>query len=349
MKDKDLNYVKKMKHENVSTLICKSIKSIFGLVRPGAQIVALYENYTKYTNQKEVIKLYEFLKGIGDEDASNMIEALGPEYASEIIDCVISEVENKKSIFYQNLVVNLMNGKEVDFAKKSELVIILKDMTFEDIQLAKKYYIYNKYDIKGFRDSDEQIDSLLPHGNGLSLKSTNKLVSNGLVFIGENKTWKSDKYQSTDLLDEFITMIHTKNDLSPKNSDLCVKDKLDAIIGFEKSIIDGNEIKNDKFISDLSDRLRGYLDDTSIDCIVINDLDFEVIRKEKTSEHLIKIIFNNDYTFFTKRYMSEDEFVKRTKINSDEDDVYKFNSDEKSIQDFIESVHYDLHEAKYDN
>ncbi|MCL8572048.1 hypothetical protein NAB35_00170 [Proteus mirabilis] len=343
-----IEFFEKEKEKYRSNFLSKTCGVMQSFISGVKQVTQFRNDLIEYLDGNEVLRLVEFFYGINYKDNPNMLLALGPEYAEQIIDYVMKDTENDKLEYYINLTLNIANSR-FTIKERRDVVNILKSLTVYDIQLAKRYYIYNKYELKGFKNRDEQLISLLPKDNGLSLKSTNNLLSNGLLF--NNSTLNIIKYEITDFLEDFILLIHEKESSILIGLDVCEKDRFDVIFGFEKIKLDKDNLKliEDSFVSSFADKLNALFKDKSIKYNVINDLDWELIRRSIYSDFLVKIIFTEDYSKYCLRYLSDEYFSQRNKINDNEDDICSFDKeDEKSICEVLSNIEYSILEPIYE-
>lgn len=63
----------------------------------------------------------------------------------------------------------------------------------------------------------------------------------------------------------------------------------------------------------------------------------------------MKIIFTEDYSKYCLRYLSDEYFSQRNKINDNEDDICSFDKeDEKSICEVLSNIEYSILEPIYE-
>lgn len=206
--DKELN-------NNLSTFSKNMMKNIISLVPYAARGVQVYTDYSKYSNNNEVLRLVMFFYGINFEDNPNMLQALGPEYVEEIIESVMKDTEKDKLEYYINLTLNISNS-DFDIKERREITRILKSLSVSDIELAKKYYVYGIYELVGYQDITEQLSLLNGNDNGFLLKSINSLQSNGLIYdSSKGKISNIIYFQNTGLLNQIVRLICKKEEIEP--------------------------------------------------------------------------------------------------------------------------------------
>ncbi|MFU2220001.1 hypothetical protein ACM55L_16450, partial [Proteus mirabilis] len=206
--DKELN-------NNLSTFSKNMMKNIISLVPYAARGVQVYTDYSKYSNNNEVLRLVMFFYGINFEDNPNMLQALGPEYVEEIIESVMKDTEKDKLEYYINLTLNISNS-DFDTQERRDITRILKSLSVSDIELAKKYYVYGTYELVGYQNIAEQLSLLYGDDDGFLLKSINSLQSNGLIYdSSKGKVSNIIYFQNTGLLNQIVRLICKKEEIEP--------------------------------------------------------------------------------------------------------------------------------------
>lgn len=217
---------KKKNFVGFATATAKNIASAFPYVD---KVVKLYEDYEEYSNNKEINRLVQFFYGINYQDNPNVLIALGPEYAEQIIDCVMKDTESDKLEYYQNLVVNI-NSENYSKEQRQAFASILRSLTFQDIELAHKYYIYGEYDLVGYEYRFNQLETIHEPTDGQLLRNTNSLVFNGLIYNPNNRESKKGYYKNTDTLNQFVRLIFDENELKAESIGEKEKERFDVII-----------------------------------------------------------------------------------------------------------------------
>ncbi|MCT0257010.1 hypothetical protein KUA06_08745 [Proteus mirabilis] len=214
-KEELIEFFEKEKEKNNSNFLSKTRILALSLVPGVKQITQFRSDLIEYLDGNEVLRLVEFFYGINYKDNPDMLQALGPEYAEQIIDYVMKDTEKDKLEYYINLTLNISNS-DFDIKERREITRILKSLSVSDIELAKKYYVYGIYELVGYQDITEQLSLLNGNDNGFLLKSINSLQSNGLIYdSSKGKISNIIYFQNTGLLNQIVRLICKKEEIEP--------------------------------------------------------------------------------------------------------------------------------------
>ncbi|HAU5545747.1 TPA: hypothetical protein JD254_12610 [Proteus mirabilis] len=315
MTDKKIELIEKSKKENIINFFSNTTTSILSAIPYVSQVKTILDEYKSYTEEQEALILTKFFLGIGtdsSEKVNNMIESLGPEYAEKIIKNIITDSESRKVKYYGNIVVNICKNKDMNIIEREEIAIILKNISMADIDLAKKYYLYNSFDIDGFVDRNEQLSSLIDVNDGIQLKSINSLLFNGLVK--ESTVLEVGGYEPTKLLNKFINLIHLENEIVPENLNIKEKERVDIIFGIERFIFNRGKMMsayNGK-INDLIFSVCTNLNNYGVTYKIINDQDYNFVKCNVSAKFLIKIYIDDDFNHcYIYSCKDSDDFLSR--------------------------------------
>lgn len=338
------------KKKNLSDFTKKSVKNLISLVPYADKLAQFHEDYENYSNNNEINRLVQFFYGINYQDNPNILIALGPEYAEQIIDCVMKDNEDDKLYYYKNLVLNI-NNHSLTSENKKDITTIIKQLSVRDIELARKYYIHENFDIKGCLDRKEGASYLSDSEDGFVIKSINSLISNGVIMRVKEGTWMSrDTYKGTSILKILIELIYETDKLKPSIIGKECKNKFDLSIAL-KNI----DIKHKLIIKDIEDRLS---ENCRLEIIAINDSDywhlsnnakyFLALRKVLSGQELYEIaLFDNiDYV---KSWYDGDDIIKKaissTKVSSSYyiSNCHNSNTenDKNSLLEYLDSIKHE--------
>jgi hypothetical protein len=182
---------------------------------PGASIP--YEGLKKiieiakdYRHHKAEQKIHQFhisiLNGVNTEEFLNK-EWNIDDYIS-LLNCCLQDIEEEKSEIYGKLLKGLINDATLQRETRKRMVLLIKELSINDILLLKKFYIYSYYRIND-RNNIDNIKSLFT-----SKKYEDKISKNKLAYLSLIDF-------DNDYVDEFIKLfletIFEKKELTPEN------------------------------------------------------------------------------------------------------------------------------------
>lgn len=201
------------------------LKKIIEKLIPGGDIATtIFDLVNEGKRAIDKDKFHNFIMGIqeydeGDIDISN-------ESFIALVKRLYLDDESSKTDMYARLAVKLAKSN-LNPHEKIYYINILSNLTYTDIQLAKKYIAYESNHIIGFKDITEQLLSITKTTSGIELKSINSLLSNGLIYE-ENKTVKV--YKASDELIEFTSMIFSIEEINSNEYGIQFKEQYDVLI-----------------------------------------------------------------------------------------------------------------------
>lgn len=169
-------------------------------------------------------KFHNFIMGIQEYDEGDI--DLSNESFIALVKRLYLDDESSKTDMYARLAVELAKSN-LNPHEKIYYINILSNLTYTDIQLAKKYIAYESNHIIGFKDITEQLLSITKTTSGIELKSINSLLSNGLIYE-ENETVKV--YKVSDELIKFTSMIFSFEEINSNEYGIQFKEQYDVLI-----------------------------------------------------------------------------------------------------------------------
>jgi hypothetical protein len=127
---------------------------------------------------------------------------------TSLLECCLQDIEEEKSEIYGKLLKGLVNNSTLSKEIRKRMIMLVKELSINDILLLRKFYIYSKFKINEKKYIDN-IKGLFDSKNHQDKLSKNKLAYFSLIDI------------DNDYVDEFIFLlletIFDKNELTPEN------------------------------------------------------------------------------------------------------------------------------------
>ncbi|MBS6208596.1 MAG: hypothetical protein KH812_00735 [Proteus hauseri] len=312
-KEKLIEYFKKEKEKKTSVFLSKTRTVALSFIPGVKQITQFRSDLIEYLDENEVLRLVEFFYGINYKDNPQMLQALGPEYAEMIINCVMKELENNKINYYINLILNISNTNYSESDRKNFLYI-LKNLTNSSIELIKYYYISSKYDLVGYKNNESYEHSIA--NKGINFFSMNFSILRNYGLINQPTTFYSGSVVHQSLI-RLSDLIFDKSTLTP-----------DYIYEKEKEFYDVIFIKTIE--------KKGVFPDVLVDGLIKKGTSIKVLTESEWEE----------YKYIARLYVSTRE-SKKTNFNKkyiellieDKNKLNTNSSDEKNLN--IYDIEYD--------
>ncbi|MBA0199474.1 hypothetical protein H0250_02985 [Pectobacterium carotovorum] len=306
-------------------------------------IKSLVENTREYYKEINKQKLYDFYMGLYELDDDVEIKMTEDNFAF-LIKKFIQDDEIIKTKLYSRLAINIAKS-EFSNEERIDFISTLSDLKSYDIDFARKFYIYENFNIKYTKNKEEILLKISESQDGRQIKSLNRLHSNGLIFEhGKGKAAKQ-YYKATDYLNDFIRIIFDENDLTPDIIDECEKNKSDIFFRQNHEYFSRQPMYDEKIIKPLqemgysvitnSDTYGPYNDSSDIYFSVDNDKPFVELSDKKS--YLSLIIETNEEIFFDQKKIPQ----SRYHICSDyliEGSENNINSIKNILQSYIDQV-----------
>ena len=269
-------------------------------------------------------KIYNFIMGI--KECNEELD-ISEEDFLHIVRKLAKDDESSKTKLYSKLTISLSLNEIMNIDDRVYYIDILGSLTYHEIEYARKCYIYNKFDISGYKNKNEQMVSITKNKDGLTLKSLNSLLTNGLLYDPKEPgsvMSANPAYKASDKLNVFMPLIFDESDLIPQSIDKSKKQEYTAVIA-----------ANNVDVNFFAREFAHILNDCNIRSMAINrcDIDrFSVV-------YYINVINKGDAVTL----VGVSKNINFAKNSNDEDGViYK-----ERVNDFILSV--DSKDNKYYN
>ncbi|HEK2042034.1 hypothetical protein [Proteus mirabilis] len=172
----------------------------------------LIAKHRSFRQSKETDNLHTFIHAtINREDEFGINFSLSNFEA--LINKILAEDNERKSNNYVNLAIGLSKRDDLSEGEKNQYIYMLSDLSIEDLELARKYYIYGNYDLVGYEYQFHQLEMIHEPANGRLLRNTNKLIFNGLIYNPNNRASQKGYYKNTDTLNQFARLIFDESEL----------------------------------------------------------------------------------------------------------------------------------------
>ncbi|HID7801171.1 TPA: hypothetical protein ACXIBI_000494 [Proteus mirabilis] len=160
-------------------------------------------------------KFHNFIMGIQEHDEGDI--DLSNESFIALVKRLYLDDESSKTDLYARLAVSLAKSN-LDDSEKIYYINILSNLTYADIQLARKYYIYGQYEVDSSGYIVEQLSNLSDTQDGVVLKGTQSLITNGLTYESKINRMLPYEYNiPTQSLINFMGYIFDDKDLKPES------------------------------------------------------------------------------------------------------------------------------------
>lgn len=164
----------------------------------------------KLTSQ---LKLFKVFTGINAE-VEDINKYINNENIIFLTKKLIQDDENNKSTYYTRLAINILNSV-LPNNKRTKLIVLLSNLTTFDIDIARKYYIYSKFEFLSNGNIPLQLKKLSTTNDGYLLSTINFLLSSGLINEVRNNNDSINYYIPTNLLIDLCENIYTEDELEP--------------------------------------------------------------------------------------------------------------------------------------
>lgn len=309
-------------------------------------IEGLVINSKNFYDEMNKKKLYELYMGIEQLD-DNTEKKFTRENLAFLIKKFIQDDEVNKTHFYSKLAINISKSDAPD-EQRIDFISMLSALTVYDINFMKKVYIYDVFDIKGFKNNAEQLLRITESQEGREIKSINKLYANGLIFEPNRGKAAGQYYKPTEYLKIFILMLFDSQELTPNAIEEHEKNKSDIFFMQNAEYISKKEYYDEIIINPLmslgysliinTEDYGPYNDKSSIYMSIDNDK--PLTTGENGALYLQLILKTNEDIFFNSKNISSDRCLLCVDdFNSIKIDNKKYTNEiKKTLHSLIEEV-----------
>ena len=207
-----------MKKDNKKTLV-----SIFDSVaREGATLIpaggiaydtikALVQRTLDYHKEQTQIKLELFFDKLSSDEQDDFLKK---EFSMDdyhlLVKKLIQDDDRDKVEFYSNLMKGIIIN-EISTNRRKHYIKCLSELTLADLKVLTQIYIYNTFEISGVGNRFRQLKNIKESNDPLIPPSLGNLFRLGLVIE------RDDIYQPTELLNEFILLLHGTDKPTPSS------------------------------------------------------------------------------------------------------------------------------------
>jgi hypothetical protein len=181
------------------TIAYSAIKNMIGIAK----------NYHDHKVDQKIQQFHlAIFSGENREDFLN--KEFNLDYYTSLLKSCLQDIEDEKTVIYGKLLKGLLKNAELSKDTKKRIILLINELTINDILILKKIYIYLKYNI-GNNDYSKisDIKNILNSQDAQTKTTKNRLAYYSLIDI------------DNDYIDEFIiTFLETifdENELTPEN------------------------------------------------------------------------------------------------------------------------------------
>ncbi|WP_272520121.1 hypothetical protein [Providencia sp. PROV223] len=186
----------------------------------------LVNAHREFRQKKETDNLQAFIN-----DTISREKEFGLDFSLEnfekLINKIIQEDNESKSGYYVNLAIKLSNRVDINTNDKNNYISLLSQLSYEELTIISRFYISNKYDIKGYTTKQDQERDIPFNKNKFFPLHLSKLSGLGLLNVGSSFAPDS---MATELLIEFSELIFDENELKVGFINEVEKERYDVII-----------------------------------------------------------------------------------------------------------------------
>lgn len=188
----------------------------------------LVNAHREFRQNKEADNLYAFIHAALDRENEFGINfSLGNFEA--IINKILAEDNERKSNNYVSLAIGLSKRDDLSEGEKNQYIYMLSELSIDDLELARKYYIYGEYDLVGYEYRFNQLETINEPSDGRLLRNTNKLIFNGLIYNTNDRASQKGYYKNTDTLNHFVQLIFDDSELRAESIGEAEKERYDIL------------------------------------------------------------------------------------------------------------------------
>lgn len=207
-----------MKKDNKKTLV----SILDSVAREGATLIpaggiaydtikALVQRTLDYHTEQTQIKLELFFDKLSSDEQEDFLKK---EFSMDdyhlLVKKLIQDDDRDKVEFYSNLMKGIIIN-EISTNRRKHYIKCLSELTLADLKVLTQIYIYNTFEISGVGNRFRQLKNIQESNDPLIPPSLGNLFRLGLVIE------RDDIYQPTELLNEFILLIHGTDKPTPNS------------------------------------------------------------------------------------------------------------------------------------
>ncbi|POT56303.1 hypothetical protein C3432_12755 [Citrobacter amalonaticus] len=301
------------------------------------------KNFYDEMNKKKLYELYMGIEQLDDDTEKKFTRA----NLAFLIKKFMQDDEDNKTHLYSKLAINISKS-DIPDEQRIDFISMLSALTVYDINFMKKVYIYDIFDIKGFKNTAEQLLKITESQEGREIKSINKLYANGLIFEPNKGKAAGQYYKPTEYLKNFILMLFDSQELTPDAIGEHEKNKSDIFFMKNSEYMSKKEYYDELVINSLeslgysliinTEVYGPYNDKSSIYMSIDND---KALTKGENGELFLQLIIKtNEDVFFNRKNISPDRYLlslddfNKRKMDNDKDT----NEIKKILRSIIEEL-----------
>jgi hypothetical protein len=172
-------------------------------------MIGIAKDYHEYKAEQKTQQFHAAIfSGENRDDFLN--KEINIDYYTTLLKACLQDIEDEKTDIYGKLLKGLIENTNFTKETKNRMILLVNNLTMNDILLLKKVYIHIKYNINNNAyNKNADIRDIINAQDSQTKTSKNKLVFHSLLDI------------DNDYVDEFIIpfleTIFDKNELTPEN------------------------------------------------------------------------------------------------------------------------------------
>jgi len=181
------------------TIVYSAIKNMIGIAK----------DYHEYKAEQKTQQFHTAIfSGENRDDFLN--KEFNIDYYTTLLKSCLQDIEDEKTDIYGKLLKGLIENPNLNKETKNRMILLVNDLTMNDILLLKKVYIHIKFNINNNAyNKNRDIKNIFNTKDSQIRTSKNRLAYYSLIDI------------DNDYIDEFIILfletIFDKNELTPEN------------------------------------------------------------------------------------------------------------------------------------
>lgn len=265
------------------------------------------KRYYEERNEKRLERFHENLlkEGSGAQESTDnlKVEFSEDDYYS-LLKSMLQDEEDDKVDYYSSLMKSIISGS-VSSAHKKYFIRSLKELSVDELQLMRQFYILSNFEMKDDGSIKQQLKSIVEQPSPMVKALIHNLIRLGFVEINQ------DLHLPTSLLEEFVPLIIVADQLTPQSIGKECYHEIDVFVATfvdEKSLAEvrfpsvgpyeRSEDEIEKYSSSLA-LLKSILDQTKQSYIIANPERFTEVQKSAKLIILCLDRFENPMLYYS--------------------------------------------------
>lgn len=261
------------------------------------KFVDIYLELERRADEEDFLRVLKFFINEDNEVDEKFYNVSGLEYANIILNSCIDDMDSDKENYYKNLLLNIV-GKNYTEQEKKSFAYLLKNLTEPAIKLAQLYYIASNYEIKGFKNINDQVNCIVSYFDEKFLKLHQRELQRYGLLKELRLRDNASHYEIEGLLNEFIELVSDRDDISLKSVNRVEKQKYDILFlkrrifnNASDYIFENNDFNEDENIKSMYDEILKIGHEKHTVGVCFED---EWGRAQVTGKVFVKLYFDDE-------------------------------------------------------